>query len=66
MAYSITGESRAKSYRLDQGEFKRLRADNPTGRAWEISARLASLDLTDQDVDGGACLLYTSPSPRDS
>ena len=54
MAYSITGESRAKSYRLDQGEFKRLRADNPSGRTWEISARLASLDLTDQDVDGGA------------
>ncbi len=54
MTYSLTGETRAKAYRQNQGEFKRLRADNPSGRAWEVSARLASLDLIDDDVDGGA------------
>lgn len=54
MTYSLTGETRAKAYRQNQGEFKRLKADNGTGRAWELSARLASLDLIDDEVNGGA------------
>ena len=49
--YSITGESRAKAYRIDSGEFKRLTADS--GSAWEVAARLANLNLNDGSISGG-------------
>lgn len=52
-AYSLTGESRARAYRLDEGEFKRLSAEGPSGHAWELALRLAELDLTDGRIDGG-------------
>jgi len=52
-AYSLTGESRAKAYRIDEGEFKRLRAEGPSGHAWELALRFAELDLIDGAIDGG-------------
>ena len=50
--YSLTGESRAKAYRLSAGEFKRLSADS--GQAWEIAARIANLDLNNGSLSGGS------------
>tara|TARA_R110002073_G_scaffold106303_2_gene239924 strand:- start:7846 stop:9198 length:1353 start_codon:yes stop_codon:yes gene_type:complete len=52
--YSLTGESRAPAYRIDQGEFKRLRGEKAGDRPWEVSARLASIDLNDGAFSGGA------------
>ena len=49
----LTGETRAAAYRLDEGEFKRMRADDASG-AWEVAARLAELDLNDVEIAGGA------------
>ena len=34
-------------------------------RTWDLESVLAACDWTDQAVAVGACLLYTSPSPRD-
>lgn len=57
--WSITGESRADAYRIDSGEFKRLKpgADfnpaNGTWGAWELALRYATIDLNDGDIVGG-------------
>ena len=57
--WSITGESRAASYAMKSGEFKRLmpaRNFRLTGEdwgAWELAARWAAIDLDDGDVNGG-------------
>lgn len=51
--YSLTGESLAEAYRVDAGEFKRLRA--PKGeQAWEVAARIANIDLNDGTLSGGS------------
>ena len=63
--WTITGESRAKAYRLHSGEFKRLQPlrnfslDGGFG-AWEFAARLASLDTNDGPVRGGEEMVVTS------
>lgn len=52
--YSLTGETRAKAYRLGSGEFKRLqRAPGSDGPAWELAARFANIDLNDGSLSGG-------------
>jgi len=51
--YTLTGETRAKAYRLNAGEFKRLRAENPGDKPWEVAARVASIDLNSGAVSGG-------------
>ena len=46
--YTLTGESRADAYRMDAGEFKRLRAsDDSDCGAWELASRFATIDLND-------------------
>lgn len=58
-AYSLGGESRAAVYRIDSGEFKRLRPARDFdlhggGRGtWELAARYASIDLNDAGTLGG-------------
>lgn len=55
----LTGESYATRYRLDEGEFKNIRPSSPFSMkdggmgAWEVGARLASIDLNDGNVVGG-------------
>jgi len=54
----LTGESLASAYRIDSGEFKRVDPASPFSRAggtgaWELSARYASIDLTDKAIIGG-------------
>lgn len=64
--WSLTGESRASSYRIDSGEFKGLtpRADanasNGSWGAWELALRYASLDLNDGAIRGGDESVITS------
>jgi phosphate-selective porin OprO/OprP len=59
-AYSLTGESRAASYKMKDSEFKRLNPARPfrfrSGGigAWEVAMRYAYLDVNDKDVNGGA------------
>ena len=50
---TLTGESRAEAYRLDAGEFKRIRAAEQGGRVWETAARFSSIDLNDGSLRGG-------------
>lgn len=57
--FALTGESYATRYRLDEGEFKNIRAkrtfsmkDGGWG-AWEVGARFASIDLNDGNIVGG-------------
>lgn len=63
--WSLTGESRAASYRMSSGEFKGLRpAHNFSLRkgewgAWELATRYASIDLNDRDVSGGRQGVFT-------
>lgn len=58
-AWSLTGESRAASYTMKSGEFKRLKPRNNfslTERTWgafELAARWAYIDITDENVRGG-------------
>jgi len=52
-AYTLTGESRAKAYRIDAGEFKRLRGDTPAEQPWEVCARYATIDLNSASISGG-------------
>ena len=58
-AWSLTGESRAPTYTMKTGEFKRLvPARNISLRgggwgAWELAARWAAINLDDRDVNGG-------------
>jgi phosphate-selective porin OprO/OprP len=57
LSYFLTGESRG--YRKAQGCFDVLKPeDNAFGEkgglgAWELAARISSLDLTDDGIDGG-------------
>lgn len=66
LALSLTGESRAKAYRIGSGEFKRLPVAEPFRRrgggwgAWELAGRWAFLDLSDRDVDGGTHHNFTT------
>lgn len=59
IAWTLTGESRASRYRMDAGEFKNLRPKknfdliNGGIGAWEVAARIASIDLNDGDITGG-------------
>lgn len=65
-ALSLTGESRAKAYRIDAGEFKRLSpAENfswsgRTWGAWEVAARVAGIDANSDDIVGGEETVLTS------
>ena len=49
--YTLTGESRAETYAIDSGEFKRIRPKhnfslkNGGAGAWEVAVRYAYLDL---------------------
>ena len=58
-AWSLTGDSRAPVYRIDAGEFKGVRANQPFDPAngqWgglEVQARYASIDLNDGAFTGG-------------
>jgi phosphate-selective porin OprO and OprP len=64
--WSITGESRAKAYRIDSGEFKRLIPEHPfnfsNGQwgAWELATRIAYIDLNDGDILGGRETAFTA------
>lgn len=76
-ALSLTGETMAAAYRIDAGEFKRLTPAHDfsfperTWGAWELAARIASLDVNDEDIVGGeekvlttALNWYVNPSIR--
>ncbi|MDJ0864732.1 MAG: porin [Myxococcota bacterium] len=58
-AWSLTGESRAASYKMSAGEFKGLKPDrNFSFRrrdwgAWEFAARYAVIDADNENVNGG-------------
>ncbi len=64
--WSLTGESRASIYRIDDGEFKRLtparnyRRGGDARGAWELTARYASIDLTDDGITGGREKTFTA------
>ncbi len=64
--WTITGESRAKAYKMKSGEFKRLRPardftlDGGGWGAWELAARLASLDANDNAIRGGEEMVLTT------
>lgn len=64
--WSLTGESRAASYRMRDGEFKRLKPNtefspsNGTWGAWELALRYASIDLNDGTFIGGEESVLTS------
>lgn len=64
--WSLTGESRAAAYRIDDGELKRLtparnfsRGERGSG-AWELTARYASIDLNDDGIAGGREETFTA------
>lgn len=56
--WAFGGTSRAQAYEIEAGEFKRLSARRDFqrgdgGGAWELAARLASIDLNDDAIVGG-------------
>jgi phosphate-selective porin OprO/OprP len=57
--WSLTGESRASSYKIGSGEFKGLAPARNFSLtkgdwgAWEVAARMAGIDADDEDVNGG-------------
>ncbi|MDJ0848506.1 MAG: porin [Myxococcota bacterium] len=63
--WSVTGESRAETYKIGSGEFKMLRpARNFSLRkggfgAFEVATRYAWIDLNDRDVSGGRQGVFT-------
>ncbi len=63
--WSMTGESRASSYRMAWGEFKGLRPSRNFSLrkgewgALELATRYASIDLNDRDVSGGRQGVFT-------
>ncbi|MGJ8619930.1 MAG: OprO/OprP family phosphate-selective porin [Methylophilaceae bacterium] len=63
VGYTLTGEHR--EYKPEDGEFKRLKPKtdfslkNGTWGAWEVAARLDSLDLNDGTIQGGEGDRYT-------
>ncbi len=64
-AWSLTGESRAASYKMSGGKFKRLKPAHYFSLsqggwgAWEVAARYAWIDLNDQDIKGGKEQAFT-------
>jgi phosphate-selective porin OprO/OprP len=64
--WSLTGESRAATYRIDDGELKRLTPARDFSRggrgsgAWELAARYASIDLNDDGITGGREETFTA------
>ena len=58
-SWSLTGESRAASYRIDAGEFKGLVPASefaPARGSWgafELAAKYSTIDLSDADILGG-------------
>ena len=65
-AWTLTGESRAAAYRIDAGEFKRIRPAEPfnwddgTWGAWELGLRYAQINLNDGAFIGGEESVLTS------
>ncbi|MBM4205067.1 MAG: hypothetical protein FJ194_13105 [Gammaproteobacteria bacterium] len=64
--WSLTGETRASTYRIDAGEFKRINPakafsykDGNWG-AWELALRYAHLDVNDGSFTGGTESVLTS------
>ena len=64
--YTLTGESRAETYNLASGEFKRLKVadkatglDPTSGGAWELAARFSNLDANDRFIQGGEEDVFT-------
>lgn len=59
LTWSLTGESRAASYTIKSGEFKRLKPNHNFSlkkRQWgafELASRYAYIDVTDKGVNGG-------------
>ncbi|MDC0598339.1 OprO/OprP family phosphate-selective porin [Gammaproteobacteria bacterium] len=51
--WSLTGESRAAAYRMNEGEFKGI-TPLSDGGAWELAARYESIDLNDGVFVGGS------------
>jgi len=49
ISYVLTGESRG----YGNGVFGGLRPENSTLGAWEVAARWSSIDLRDEDIEGG-------------
>ena len=64
--WSLTGESRAASYTMTSGEFKRLKPGRNFSLeggglgAWELATRYAAIDLDDKDVNGGRQGIFTA------
>ncbi|HHJ40521.1 MAG: hypothetical protein AXA67_10400 [Methylothermaceae bacteria B42] len=64
--WSLTGESKAASYKLAAGKFKRLKPHqlfslgNGGLGAWELAARYGWVDLNDDDVHGGRAQDFTA------
>ncbi len=63
--WSLTGESKATSYKISAGEFKRLKphqyfslSQGGIG-AWELAARYGWIDLNDKDIKGGKAQDFT-------
>jgi len=58
-AWTLTGESRASTYAIKSGEFKRIHPAEPFDLeeghwgAWEIAVRYANIDLNDGSFTGG-------------
>lgn len=57
--WNLTGENRASSYRINEGEYKGIRPTNRfdikngTWGAFELTARYAEIDLNDGNIVGG-------------
>ncbi len=62
----LTGETRADSYKMSAGEFKRVvpkenfSISECGSGAWELATRLSSLDLNDGAIAGGEEMVFTS------
>ena len=65
-AWTLTGESRASTYAIKSGEFKRIHPAHPFNLeeghwgAWEVALRYANIDLNDGSFTGGEETVLTS------